>query len=120
MKASLTLSVFTLQFVPIEYRQRVIQDVYDHTIPGGGFVLVEKVLGETARIDKLLVERYYAMKRDHGYSLDAIERKRLALEGVLVPVTARWNVELLRQAGFREIDCFWRWANFAAWIAVKV
>lgn len=119
VRASLTLGVLTLQFVPIEHRQRVVQDVFDHTLPGGAFVLVEKVLGETAKLDRLFVDCYYAMKADHGYSQDAIERKRLALEGVLVPVTAAWNVELLRQAGFRQVDCFWRWMNFAAWIAVK-
>jgi tRNA (cmo5U34)-methyltransferase len=119
VKTSLTLSVFTLQFIPIEHRQRVFQDIYDHTIAGGALILVEKVLGETARIDKLLVDRYYKMKADNGYSQDAIERKRLSLEGVLVPVTSRWNVELMRQAGFREVDCFWRWCNFAAWVAVR-
>lgn len=117
--ASLTLGVLILQFVPIEHRQRVVQDVFDRTVPGGAFVLVEKVLGETAALDRTFVDCYYAMKRDHGYSQDAIDRKRLALEGVLVPVTAAWNVELLRQAGFRQIDCFWRWMNFAAWVAVK-
>jgi tRNA (cmo5U34)-methyltransferase len=36
-----------------------------------------------------------------------------------VPVTARWNEELLRSAGFVDIDCFWRWMNFAGWIAVR-
>ncbi|GAB7188362.1 hypothetical protein ATKI12_8193 [Kitasatospora sp. Ki12] len=29
------------------------------------------------------------------------------------------NVELLGQAGFQRVDCFWRWMNFAGWIAVK-
>lgn len=119
VRASLTLSVFTLQFVPIEHRQHVVQDVYDHTIPGGAFVLVEKVLGSTSRIDKLLVERYYALKADNGYTQEAIDRKRLSLEGVLVPVTADWNRELLRQAGFREIDTFWAWMNFRAFIAIR-
>lgn len=118
-RASLTLSVFTLQFVPIEYRQRVVQDIFDHTVYGGALILVEKVLGATARIDKLLVDRYYEMKESNGYSHEAIERKRLSLEGVLVPVTADWNVELLRQAGFRQIDSFWRCYNFAGWIAIK-
>jgi tRNA (cmo5U34)-methyltransferase len=46
-------------------------------------------------------------------------KKKLALEGVLVPVTARWNEELLQMSGFKEVDCFWRNRNFAAWIAVK-
>ena len=39
--------------------------------------------------------------------------------GVLVPVTAHWNEELLRQEGFTSVDCFWRHLNFAGWVAVK-
>lgn len=119
VRASLTLSVFTLQFIPIECRQRVMQDVYNHTVHGGAFVLVEKVLGETSRMDRLMVDQYYKLKADHGYSQEAIERKRLSLQGVLVPVTARWNVELLRQAGFTEVDNFWTWMNFRGWLAIK-
>lgn len=118
-RAALTLSVFTLQFVPIECRQQVVQNVYDHTVSGGAFILVEKVLGETAKIDRLLVANYYAMKAQNGYTQEQIDRKRLALQGVLVPVTARWNVDFLRQAGFRQVDNFWTWMNFRAWIAIK-
>ena len=119
VRASLTLAVFALQFIPIEYRQQVVQQMYDHTVEGGAAVIAEKVLGATARIDKALVANYYAMKHEHGYSQDAIERKRLSLEGVLVPVTAAWNVELLHQAGFRQVDCFWAWMNFRAFVAIK-
>lgn len=118
-RASLTLSVLTLQFTPIEYRQAILRDLYDSLLPGGAFILVEKVLGAGAELDARMVERYYALKGANGYSPEAIERKRLSLEGVLVPVTARWNEELLREAGFDWIDCFWRWMNFAGWIAVK-
>jgi tRNA (cmo5U34)-methyltransferase len=117
--ASVTLAVLTLQFIPMEYRQRIVRDVYKHTLPGGAFILVEKVLGATAELDSLLMENYYSLKSANGYSQEEIERKRLSLEGVLVPVTARWNEELLRMAGFPQVDCFWRWMNFAAWVAVK-
>jgi len=118
-RASLTMSVLTLQFTPIEYRQRIIRNVYEHTLPGGAFILVEKVIGATADIDDTLVKLYLAMKGESGYSQDEIERKRLALEGVLVPVTAKWNEQLLDAAGFREVDGFWRWMNFAAWLAIR-
>ena len=43
----------------------------------------------------------------------------LDLEGVLVPVSAAMNERFLRNAGFAKVECFWRWMNFAAWIAVK-
>ncbi len=119
VRASVTLAVLTVQFTPIEYRQRIIRDVYQHTLPGGAFLLVEKVLGGSAELDQVLVEHYYALKSANGYSPEEIERKRWSLEGVLVPMTARWNEELLRTAGFAQVECFWRWMNFAAWVAVK-
>jgi tRNA (cmo5U34)-methyltransferase len=117
--ASVTLCVLTLQFTPIEYRQRILRDIYLHTTDGGALILVEKVLGATAELDALLVDLYYTHKKEQGYTEDQIQRKRLSLEGKLVPVTAAWNEELLRMAGFRYVDCFWRWANFSGWVAVK-
>jgi len=117
--ASVTLSILTLQFTPIEYRQKILKNIYDHLLPGGALILVEKVLGATADLDSLMVELYYGLKADNGYSQEQIERKRLSLEGVLVPVTADWNEQLLAQTGFKQIDCFWRWMNFCGWVAVK-
>jgi len=117
--ASLTLCILSLQFTPIEHRQRILQDAYNSTIPGGAFILVEKVLGATARLNARMVDLYHARKKEAGYSAEEVERKKLSLEGVLVPVTAGWNEEFLRAAGFREVDCFWRWMNFAGWVAVK-
>jgi tRNA (cmo5U34)-methyltransferase len=55
----------------------------------------------------------------NGYTEAEVERKRLALEGVLVPVTAAWNEDLLFGAGFTSVDCFWRYLNFAGWVAVR-
>jgi tRNA (cmo5U34)-methyltransferase len=119
VQASLTLSVLTLQFIPIEHRPRVVQDVYDHTVAGGAFLLVEKVLGSSGRLDGLLTDLYHSLKRASGYSQEEIDRKRLSLEGVLVPVAAAWNEDLLRRSGFRDVECFWRCLNFAGWVAVK-
>lgn len=117
--AAVALSVLTLMFVPIERRWYLLQDVFEALRPGGALVLVEKLLGETPQIDELLVAEYYRMKTEQGYSQEEIERKRLALEGVLVPVTAGANASALRGAGFRKVECFWRWMNFGAFVAVK-
>jgi len=118
-QASVVLSVLTLQFTPIEYRHRIVRDVFKSLIQGGVFILVEKVLGATAELDSLLVREYHDLKRENGYTQEQIDRKRLSLEGVLVPVTARWNEELLVSAGFRQVDAFWRYMNFVGWIAIK-
>jgi tRNA (cmo5U34)-methyltransferase len=119
VNASVTVCVLSLQFVPIDYRQRILFDVFKSTVPGGAVILVEKVLGSSAEVGTLMTELHRASTRENAYLREEIERKELALEGVLVPVTAKWNEELLRTAGFRQIECFWRWMNFAGWVARK-
>ena len=118
-KYNLILSVLTVQFIPIEYRQNLIQKVYDTLSPNGGFIMVEKVLGNTACLNDMFVEEYLKMKTCNGYTEEQIERKRFSLEGVLVPMTSTWNIDMLKQAGFKKIDTFWRWMNFEGLICIK-
>ena len=113
-------AILSIQFTPIEYRQAIISNIYENLVPDKGcFIMVEKVLGNTHRLNELFVDNYYTLKKEHGYSQDQIDRKKLSLEGVLVPVTSDWNIDLLKQAGFREVDVFWRWMNFVGYIAIK-
>lgn len=119
VQASLTLSVLTLMFIPIEYRHTLLRKIFNSTNTGGAFILVEKILGNSAALNDSFCNSYHALKLSHGYSTEEVERKKLALEGRLVPITAAWNEELLHGAGFSQVDCFWRWMNFAAWIAIK-
>ena len=117
--ASVVLSVLTLQFIPIEYRQKIVANVYDSLRPGGAFLLVEKILGRDSFTNELFIETYLKRKGANGYSQEEINRKRESLEGVLVPVTSLWNEDLLKVAGFKHVECYWRHLNFAAWIGIK-
>jgi len=114
----LVLCVLTLQFVPIEHRWRLLGSAYASLRTGGALILIEKVLGGAPWSDALLSEAYYERKRVLGYSEEEIDRKRLALEGVLVPVTAELNETMLEAAGF-DVEPIWRCMNFAGWLGVK-
>lgn len=118
-QAGVIQAILTLCFIPMEARQRVVANAYKWLREGGAFVVVEKILGETAELDELYVEQYLEMKRRHGYSEEEIIRKKLALEGILVPITANWLNMMLKGAGFRYVDCYWRWMNFGGWVAIK-
>jgi tRNA (cmo5U34)-methyltransferase len=115
----LVLSVLTIQFTPIEYRHAILRNIYDSIGPGGGFILVEKVLASNARLDRILTDAYYGLKKENGYSDDQVAAKRRSLEGVLVPLTAAMNEDLLRAAGFRDVEMIWRSGNFAGWVALR-
>tara|TARA_R100001594_G_C4053581_1_gene265446 strand:+ start:7745 stop:8476 length:732 start_codon:yes stop_codon:yes gene_type:complete len=112
-------SVLTLMFVPMEYRQNLLSEIYNQLEDEGIFVLVEKVLGAENELNQVMSDSYYEMKRNNGYTEEDITRKKLSLEGVLVPVTTSTNIEMLQNAGFQKIDCFWRWMNFSGFVAIK-
>lgn len=116
----LVISCLTMQFVPIEHRQKIIRNIYKNLRTGGAFIMIEKLLGSTHDMNDMLVELYYDMKYKNGYSLEQIAAKKKSLEGVLVPLTEDWNKSLLRAEGFEQIECFWRCYNFAGFVAVKV
>lgn len=118
-QASVTLAVLTVQFTPIEHRLRILQNIYDHTVPGGVLLIVEKLLGESAGLHDVFDAEYLSMKRHHGYSEEAVLRKKASLEGVLVSTSARFLQHMLEGVGFRYVDTYWRWLNFGAWIAVR-
>jgi len=117
--SDVVLSVLTLMFIPIEYRTRVVDCIYRSLKPGGAFLLVEKTIQQDPLMDEVFNEQYYRFKADNGYTAEAIYRKKLSLEGVLVPLTQQWNEDTLRAAGFQHVQVFWRAANFCGLLAVK-
>jgi len=117
--ASLVMSIFTLQFVTPNSRPRLLRDIFNGLIEGGAFVLVEKVLGETPRIDEVWMDLHHDLKRRNSIDDHEIAVKSRTLRGILVPRSLPENMYLLRQVGFSEMDVFFKWYNWAGVLAIK-
>lgn len=117
--ASVVLLVLTLQFVRPLYRPTLIKTVYDGLTPNGALLLVEKVLCPNPELNRSFIRFYYDYKRRMGYDELEIAQKREALENVLIPFTPDENVKLLKDAGFKTVETFFRWYNFMGFLAVK-
>ncbi|MCB1051278.1 MAG: carboxy-S-adenosyl-L-methionine synthase CmoA [Acidobacteria bacterium] len=110
---------YTLQFVRPLYRPTLLAQIYRDLRPGGVLLLSEKVLEETGFMSRLFQEMYLQFKRRKGYSDLEIAQKRDKLEHVLVPYKVSEQIELLKHAGFEHVEMFFKWHNFASFIAVK-
>jgi tRNA (cmo5U34)-methyltransferase len=110
---------YTLQFLPPRRRAAMLKKIYQGLRPGGGLILIEKVRGESDGLNDLFVEQYHAYKQSQGYSKLEIAKKREALEKVLIPLKPGKNRDLLVAAGFRQVDIFFKWFNFAGFVAIK-
>ena len=111
--ASVVMLVLTLQFIRPLRREKLIADIFRGMRPNGCLIVVEKVLGEDSVFNRQFIKYYYDMKRRHGYSEMEISQKREALENVLIPYKLLENRELLLNSGFKAVDVFFKWYNFA-------
>lgn len=111
---------WTLQFVrPID-REHLLKNIYTALRPGGVLLLSEKILCNDAGLNRLYINHYLQFKKSQsGYTDTENQRKREALENVLIPYRLDENYLLLERAGFKRIDTYFRWLNFACLIAVK-
>ena len=116
--ASVITLNFTLQFIPQEKRQALIQTLFDALRPGGALILSEKICFEEPE-QTLQQELHWDFKRANGYSELEISQKRSALENVLVPESAQAHIDRLRNAGFSQASQWYQCFNFTSFIAVK-
>lgn len=117
--AGLVTLCWTLQFIRPVHRDRVIRWIYESLPPGGALIMAEKILTQHTHTSRLFIDTYYSFKRRNGYSDNEILRKREALENVLVPYTISENLEMIRRNGFKIVDTFFQWYNFAAFLCLK-
>ena len=117
--ASVVMMNYTLQFVAPPQREALLRQIYTGLIDNGCLILVEKILGDNVLINQLYTEIYYEFKRKQGYSNKEISQKREALENVLIPRRIDENTDLMKKCGFKTVDLFFKWYNFAGFIAVK-
>ncbi len=110
---------WTLQFVRPLHRESLLQRIHASLEPCGALLISEKVLVSDSFLNRAYIDLYLRYKKRQGYSDEEIQKKREALENVLIPYRVEENVDMLRRCGFRTVDVFFRWFNFASFVAVK-
>ncbi|MBT8078960.1 MAG: carboxy-S-adenosyl-L-methionine synthase CmoA [Gammaproteobacteria bacterium] len=117
--ASMVVMNYTLQFLPVADRDDLLRRICSGMLPGGVFVLSEKVRDDDDRIEALLVDLHHGFKRRNAYSELEISRKRAALEDVLIPESIATHRRRLAAAGFRHVGIWLRHYNFVSIVALR-
>lgn len=117
--ASVVTSCWTLQFIRPLQRDKLIKWIYNGLVEKGVLVVTEKVLTNNSDMNRFFIDFYYDFKKRNQYSRKEIQRKREALENVLVPYRIDENLEMFRRNGFEIVEVFFQWYNFAGFLCVK-
>lgn len=117
--ASVIVLNFTLQFIPDAERKDLLQKIYDALVPGGILIMSEKIHLDEPSLNEVAIELHHAFKKAQGYSDMEISQKRTALENVLIPESEKAHIHRLQDAGFSQINTWFKCLNFASFFAVK-
>ncbi|MEM7565031.1 MAG: carboxy-S-adenosyl-L-methionine synthase CmoA [Pseudomonadota bacterium] len=114
--ASVVVMNFTLQFLPVQKRQNLVNRIHRQIATGGVLILSEKLnYGPDVPFDLL----HDAFKSANGYSQLEISQKRSALENVMRIDSAETHRKRLQSAGFRKTIQWFQTLNFSSFLAVK-
>ena len=117
--ASVVVMNYTLQFIPLDLRVEVVRKILNGLNSDGLLLMIEKVTSDNSKLDRAYTDFHHQFKKNQGYSQLEIARKREALENVLTPRSVDENIDLLLKAGFASAEMFFKWNNFAGFIALK-
>lgn len=118
-KSCIVSSFYTLQFIPQNKRQLLINKIYKQINWGGALFLIEKVRGPDARFQDILNQIYMEYKLDKGYSPNEIFSKSKSLKGVLEPFSTKGNLDMLKRAGFVDVMNIFKYGPFEGFVAIK-
>jgi len=116
--SSLVLSIFTLQFLPINQRKPLIQKIYNSLNDGGAFIISEKTYLENSFLNDVFTFSYYDYKMK-SFSENEILAKQKDLRYIMRPLTEIENIEMFKECGFKKIECFFSSLLFKGWILTK-
>ncbi|MFT5209736.1 MAG: tRNA (cmo5U34)-methyltransferase [Flavobacterium sp.] len=117
--ASVVVINFTLQFIPDDERQSILENISKGMVSGGALILAEKIKFNDPEKQQYMTLLHHEFKKYKGYSDLEVAQKRASLENVLVPNTEEEHIERLLKAGFTRAQMYIRCLNFASILAIK-
>lgn len=117
--ASMVVLNFVLQFLKPETRVDVLTQIYNGLNKGGVLILSEKFKNDDPFLEEEIYEMHHDFKRNNGYSDLEVQRKRNALENVMITDSMATHLARLEAIGFKTT--VWQMGfNFCSFICYKV
>lgn len=115
------VSGYCIHHLPDERKQEVYDEIYQRLTPGGVFVHAEHVASATPALESLfndaMSEHLYHGRRENGeaVTLEEVREQYLARPDRAANLLAPLETQLgwLREIGFRDVDCYWKWFELA-------
>ena len=117
--ASVIVCNYCVQFICPTQRTELVKKIYDALLPGGIFLLAEKIAMSDPQSDSKVRELHHQWKMQQGYTLNEVERKSRSIANVMPVDTIEIHKNRLKSVGFRTVVQWAQHFNFVSILAVK-
>lgn len=113
------VALYTLQFLRPQARFKLLCHIVERIEQGGGFFVVEKVLGSFPTTQDIMQQLYWDMKIANGLSPAQVINKAHALRSCMFPKTIAENEAEFKAAGFSQVEIVFKDLQFCGWLCIR-
>lgn len=117
-ESQIVYSIFTMQFIEMNKRQNLIEKVCKSINQNGAFIICEKEYANTAKMQEVYTFSNYSNKQK-SFNASEILQKEKDIRTIMHPLTSDENKAMLKDAGFKNVDTFFKSLNFTGYICTK-
>ena len=113
------ISAFSLHYLNEDEKKALFSKCRDALKPGGIFIDAEAVISPSAKVYQLYMEKWKDFQRSNGFSEDEIGAHMLKFVRDVKPLTVERQVCLMSEAGFIDVECYFKYLNWAVFGGFK-
>lgn len=100
-------------------KKKLYKKIFNSLKKGGVFINADMVKSESGFIQKLYLTKWKNFMRRGNVSKESIKRRLQGVKKVDIYDTAQDQLTWLKKAGFKSVDVFWKYWNFAVFGGFK-
>lgn len=106
------VSALSIHHLTDEDKAALFHRIFEALKPGGVFVNADEVLGPTPAMDKFYWDEWVREVTERGVDAAEIKGSRDRMQHD-IPATLDAHLAWLREAGFADVDCYYKYLGFA-------
>ncbi len=113
------VSGFSLHFLTPDEKEEILGKCLALLKDGGVFIDSEAVLSPSERVYNMYMDKWKDFLRSNGFSDEEIGSHILKFIRDVKPMTVDNQLGLMRKAGFRDVECYFKYLNWAVFGGYK-
>lgn len=113
------VSGFSLHFFTPDEKEEILRKCLTLLKDGGMFIDSEAVLSPSENVYNMYMDKWKDFMRSNGFSDEEIGSHILKFLRDVKPMTIDNQLGLMRKAGFRDVECYFKYLNWAVFGGYK-